>query len=616
MIGVHRSWGVTWVAWAVLGAVTAASGTALAMKKGKVYPTTTCASAKQQAAATYCGQVLKAWSKWEKNQDDAKRQGAVEKAANKLEEAWAKAEAKAASKGADCSDTTLASSTAGSFVDSVGGALVDGVNDGLDLGDKKQAQCGQKILKAAAAQCGALLKAESKFLKQTGKSSAAAKRDKAQDKARAKFSKSWSKATKNACPTNATESRVGEQVDAAVARLVRDTTASPSVSDTGFVTILPAPVTYEGRDLEAKCMDGSPYRYFAKRGTVNKLVMYYQGGGACWDQLTCGLPTCSDTATESDNPNGISSGFADLGNPDNPFRDWHIVFVTYCSCDVHFGDAAQDYDNFNPDAPLHVEHRGFQNAKIVEKWAREHFVNPERVLVTGSSAGAYGAWFHAPLLHGVWPDAQFAVLADAGNGVITQEFLDEFFPNWNFIGSVPPEFPEIVDIIEGDGGIPGYTEFVADEFPDTTWAHYTTSFDGGSGGQTGFYNLMLNDNNPADALTWWEGSCQFNAQMRLQAQDTAAAVPDNYRYYVGTGSRHTMWGANKVYDDTTGGVPTVVDWLSAMLASGNGLADPAWTNVECTNCGLLLPGDPRPNPLVAPFMQSGPDVVIDCPGTP
>jgi hypothetical protein len=104
--------------------------------------------------------------------------------------------------------------------------------------------------------------------------------------------------------------------------------------------------------------------------------------------------------------------------------------------------------------------------------------------------------------------------------------------------------------------------------------------------------------------------------LRLQAQDTAAAVPDNYRYYVGTGSRHTMWGANKVYDDTTGGVPTVVDWLSAMLASGNGLADPAWTNVECTNCGLLLPGDPRPNPLVAPFMQSGPDVVIDCPGTP
>jgi hypothetical protein len=56
-------------------------------------------------------------------------------------------------------------------------------------------------------------------------------------------------------------------------------------------------------------------------------------------------------------------------------------FVSYCSCDVHFGDAAQEY-------PPHVEHRGYQNSRIVEKWAREHFVNPEQIFVTGSSAGA------------------------------------------------------------------------------------------------------------------------------------------------------------------------------------------------------------------------------------
>ena len=65
--------------------------------------------------------------------------------------------------------------------------------------------------------------------------------------------------------------------------------------------------------------------------------------------------------------------------------------MSYCSCDIHFGDAAQDYDNTDPAHPLHVEHRGYQNSKVVEKWAREHFVNPEEVFVSGSSAGAYGA---------------------------------------------------------------------------------------------------------------------------------------------------------------------------------------------------------------------------------
>ena len=96
--------------------------------------------------------------------------------------------------------------------------------------------------------------------------------------------------------------------------------------------------------------------------------------------------------------------------------------------------------------------------------------------------------------------------------------------------------------------------------------------------------------------------------MRQQAQDTSAAVPTNYRYYIGTGSRHTMFGSNKVYTDTTGGVPTIVGWVNAMLnSSPPSLVDPAWDNVECTNCGLLLSGDPRPSPLTAavPAGRSG-----------
>jgi hypothetical protein len=77
-----------------------------------------------------------------------------------------------------------------------------------------------------------------------------------------------------------------------------------------------------------------------------------------------------------------------------------------------------------------------------------------------------------------------------------------------------------------------------------------------------------------------------------------------------------MWGSNKVYTDTTGGVPTIVDWVDAMLNSASGAPDPGWTNVECTNCGLLLPGDPRPNPLQPPFEQVGSDVVIMCAASP
>jgi hypothetical protein len=354
-------------------------------------------------------------------------------------------------------------------------------------------------------------------------------------------------------------------------------------------------------------MQGDEYRYFAKRGSVNKVLMYYMGGGACWDNLTCGgteLTGAICSTSPPDDLNGFSGGFADLSNENNPFRDWHIVFVSYCTCDIHFGDATQDYGNVT------VQHKGYHNAKVAEKWAREHFLNPEEVFVTGSSAGAYGAWFNGPLLHEVWPASQVHVLADAGNGVITQDFLDNEFSNWNFLDNLP-DIPGVREALEGDG-MPGYTAAVAKWAPDTNWAHYSTKFDGGQGGQTGFYNVMLKES-PLGALTWWEASCQFGATALQQSKDTSLEVPDNYRYYFGTGSRHTMFGSDKVYDDITGGVPTIVDWIDAMLASGADGRDENWDNVLCEDCGLLLEGDPAPEPLQAPFELRGEDTVIVCP---
>jgi hypothetical protein len=140
-----------------------------------------------------------------------------------------------------------------------------------------------------------------------------------------------------------------------------------------------------------------------------------------------------------------------------------------------------------------------------------------------------------------------------------------------------------------------------------------------AGGQTGFYNLMLHNNDPVAALTWWEGSCAFHTQMRAQAVATAMAIDSttkNYRYYIGSGSRHTMFGSNKVYTDTTGGVPTIVDWIDAMLKSTPSHPDPGWFDVEANPFNVVLAGDPRPSPLAPPFVLSGAQTVIDCPAGP
>lgn len=535
------------------------------------------------------------------------RDAAVATALSALAASWNAAEADAEDEGADCSDLALTSTQAGSDMEARISSIVSTINDGLDLEQGEQAQCGASLLGAAGVACEEVLAAESVYIGNLSADPDASTLDAAKNAALDAFLSDWGDATSGACPTNASDEGVRDDLRNLTGELVRDTIVTPLLNDQQYTSLTAGPTEYLGRTYTPQCMQGSEYRYFAKRGSVNKVLIYYQGGGACWNNLTCGFPTCK-TSTEDDDPNAFSTGFADLTNENNPFRDWSIVFVSYCTCDIHFGDATVEYVGLEN---LTVQHLGYHNSKVAEKWAREHFLNPEEVFVTGSSAGAYGAWFNAPLLHEVWPASQFHVLADAGNGVITADYLQNEFGNWNFAANLP-DIPGVLESITEGNGIPGYTEAVANEFPNTNWAHYATMHDGGQGGQTSFYNIMLNDGNPLAAAVWWDASCAFGDTALAQSEQIFDADPSNYRYYFGTGSRHTMWGADKVYDDITGSVPTIVDWIKAMLTSGPDARNVNWQNVLCDNCGLLLDGDPRPDPLQTPFQQQGDDVVIVC----
>jgi hypothetical protein len=39
------------------------------------------------------------------------------------------------------------------------------------------------------------------------------------------------------------------------------------------------------------CSDGSPYRFYVSPGDPKKVVLDFQGGGACWDAATCAFWT-------------------------------------------------------------------------------------------------------------------------------------------------------------------------------------------------------------------------------------------------------------------------------------------------------------------------------------
>ncbi|MCX8073676.1 MAG: pectinacetylesterase family protein [Candidatus Binatia bacterium] len=566
-----------------------------------VYPTNRCVATKLSAAAAYCRNAARAWGAWDVSQDSARRDAALAKAAALLATRWSKAELDAAAKGVDCSETTATVASMQSSIDTEIQAVRSAIHEGLDLNVPAHARCSRSLLRAAGAKCRAFLAAEATFVTRLDKDPQRTKRESKRNRAVANFTKAWNKATAGSCPTMATESALQSLVEDLVGATIELATISPAVPDTAFATITPpAVVTYQGETLRPRCAFDTPFSFFAKRGTTNNLLIYYQGGGACWNWMTCGFLVTFDTSVDplgSDNPNNLASpaGFANLSNPNNPFKDWNIIFVPYCTGDLHFGDADREYTN---SSTVLVYHRGYHNARVVEKWAREHFVNPDEVFVAGTSAGAYGAFFNAPLHHFVWPASHFSVLGDAGNGVITTSFLLNELPTWNLTAHIPATIPNVLAALQG-GGLPVYVSAVASFFPHTAWAHYTTAYDGGSGGQSGFYNIMLNPTNVLQWARWWDATCQWNSVAMSQLVASYASNPTNYRYYVGAGSRHGMWGLNKVYTDQSGGESmTIVDWVQAMRTRSA-----QWVNVQCTDCGKVLAGDPKPSPLEAPFVS-------------
>src|SRR5262249_12720053 len=161
-------------------------------------------AAKHKDTGLFCAAVLNAWSRFEKSGDAAKRDAAIAKAQSALTAAWGRAEDKSSAAGTDCAAAFIAASTAGAFIDSASGALVESVNAGLTLSSKDQAKCGAKIAKAAAAKCNALLLAESTYQKQRTKAGAADKRTAAIAKIEQKFAAAFAKAKGSSCPTSAT----------------------------------------------------------------------------------------------------------------------------------------------------------------------------------------------------------------------------------------------------------------------------------------------------------------------------------------------------------------------------------------------------------------------------
>lgn len=216
------------------------------------------------------------------------------------------------------------------------------------------------------------------------------------------------------------------------------------------------------------CMNGDTAGFGISLNPDSKNVMIYlEGGGACFNDL-CDFSAFNVPFIPP--PDGIFNRL----NPDNPVKDWSMVYVPYCTGDIHGGDKDTELGG-------KVRHfHGYTNiTKYLQQWVPT-FADADDVLLTGISAGGFGAGLNAAQVADAFgPGHQMIVIDDSGpplsNTVIAPCLQQVFRDVWGLDGTVLAACG--ADCSDPNDFATGVLNHVLAAYPDTRFGLFSNTAD-------------------------------------------------------------------------------------------------------------------------------------------
>ena len=136
---------------------------------------------------------------------------------------------------------------------------------------------------------------------------------------------------------------------------------------------------------------------------------------------------------DSANDASIRQGLFDVANDENPVRDFTMVFVPYCTGDMHLGARRVDYElGGTPPRTFSVRHQGAENVDAVLEWVYTNIRSPRIVFVAGSSTGAVATPVIAAQVARHYPRARVVQLGDAA-GAYRSDSIPQMLAQWGAI---------------------------------------------------------------------------------------------------------------------------------------------------------------------------------------
>ena len=287
------------------------------------------------------------------------------------------------------------------------------------------------------------------------------------------------------------------------------------------------------------CLYGEPYTMATRDSGSSALVLYLQGGGACWFPNSGGL--CAASSSAAGQLPMPSNGLLSPDPSKSPLAGMSAVYVPYCDGGLHASDA--DYDS-NDDGNIDLYHRGLHNLTASLDVAMGVFPAPSRVTLAGVSGGAYGALFALPLVSQAYPGVPIDVLNDSGIGITRPDdpvFNQAVVEYWNIEDFFPASVPNVMP-----------------EGSPTTLLNWQLKQD------ANIRMGMLSYAQDSTIGTFFLGldPSVFEDLLRSTVADVETANEQRVRSFIADGGSHTFLGGDL---SLSVGEVTLYDWVDAMI---------------------------------------------------
>jgi hypothetical protein len=306
----------------------------------------------------------------------------------------------------------------------------------------------------------------------------------------------------------------------------------------------------------AHCRDGSgtgiSVNVSSAAAGKDKLMIFLQGGGACFNSFTCGANPANSSAQQTPGATGIY----DRTNSANPVKDWNFVNLPYCTGDVFSGNNPKGSVPGVSGTQMFV---GYANMALFLKRIIPTFPGMKQVLLTGVSAGGFGAAANFVQVAKAFGSVPVVDLDDSGppmdDPYDASCLQDQVRQLWDLDSTVLAECGS--DCPDKKNYQTALALHAAKEYPN---ASVGLVDDTGDGVISGFFGFGQNN------CTGSFGTPISKAQYTMGLDDLRTKLAaTKWASFIFDNTVHTTLSSATYYSRTAGGV-LLTDWVTQLLA--------------------------------------------------